>query len=277
MGYYYQERNTSHTILSVLVALFLVGVVIGLAFLGVEPLASAKNTVTGLLAAPPDGSPPDKVITAEIKQTPVPPVIEPPPSNPSAADIPQVSPTPNVVPQPPTQQSSPGVPISEKPPVISIPELEKQIHDLVNVERTKNSLAAVAWDDAVSAVARNHSEDMAKRNYFNHLSPEGQNAVDRCKLAGIVISKNPVGGVYYLGCSENIFYCTLVKVYWYDRNGVLARAEYYTMSEIAELAVQGWMKSQGHRENILKSYWRTEGIGIAISTSGDVYVTENFN
>src|SRR4030042_5575674 len=129
MGYYYQERNTSHTILSVLVFVFIVGVVIGLAFLGVEPLASAKNTVTGLLAAPLDGSPPDKVITAEIKQTPVPPVIESPPSNPSAANIPQVPTPPNVIPKPPAQQSSPGVPISEQPPVISIPELEKQIHN----------------------------------------------------------------------------------------------------------------------------------------------------
>ena len=135
----------------------------------------------------------------------------------------------------------------------------------------------MAWDDAVSAVARKHSEDMARRNYFNHLSPEGQNSVDRCRLASINISKNPSGGVYYLGCSENIFQCSLVKVYWHNKSGVLARVEYYTLTEIAELAVKGWMGSQGHRENILKSYWRTEGIGIAISSGGDVYVTQNFN
>jgi uncharacterized protein YkwD len=135
----------------------------------------------------------------------------------------------------------------------------------------------VAWDDALSAVARGHSEDMAKRNYFNHISPEGQNSVDRCKLADVTISKTLIGGMYHLGCSENIFLSSLVKVYWYDRNGVLGRVEYYTLSELAELAVQGWMSSQGHLENILEPYWRTEGIGIAISTSDGVYITETFN
>jgi len=96
-------------------------------------------------------------------------------------------------------------------------------------------------------------------------------------LPSVNIGKYPAGAVYYLGCSENIFQCTLAKVYWYNKSGVLARAEYYTLTEIAELAVKGWMGSQGHRENILKSYWRTEGIGVAISASGDVYITQNFN
>jgi hypothetical protein len=59
---------------------------------------------------------------------------------------------------------------------------------------------------------------MAQRNYFNHVSPEGKNAVDRCRAAGVDISKYPLGTVYYLGCSENIFLYALAKVHWYDRS-----------------------------------------------------------
>jgi hypothetical protein len=48
-----------------------------------------------------------------------------------------------------------------------------------------------------------------------------------------------------------------------------------SQDEIAQSTVQGWMNSPGHHDNILRSTWDTEGIGVAIS--GDkVYITEDF-
>ncbi|MFC1905285.1 CAP domain-containing protein [Chloroflexota bacterium] len=299
MGYYDRDQNTSHTVLSVLVTLFTLGTVIGLSFLNVELLTSAKNAIAGLFTTstieqqastpvtqdidrqastplPTTEQPSINPGTTDAMNTPPIPALQQPPDTADTINVPPY--TPQVETKPPAQTGNPpGVPISEKPPPISISELEQQIHNLINVERSNNGLSPVAWDDALSAVARGHSEDMAKRNYFNHISPEGQNSVDRCNLEGVTISKTPIGGTYYLGCSENIFFSSLVKVYWYDRNGVLSRVEYYTLSELAELVVQGWMSSQGHRENILEPYWRTEGIGIAISTNDDIHITENFN
>lgn len=39
------------------------------------------------------------------------------------------------------------------------------------------------------------------------------------------------------------------------------------------------MNSSGHRENILRSYWNTEGVGVAVAEEGGktrVYATRNF-
>lgn len=267
---YYQERRTPNVILTVFVALFILGIaIIALTFAGFEPLLPLRNAILGFSTTPTIDQQASNPSTADIKQ----------PQNPTITDTKQ-APTPPKAeppPQPPPDKGSPGPAVSEKPSAINIADLEKQIHNLVNLERSKNGLVVVAWDAELSTVARKHSEDMAKRNYFNHVSPEGYRAVDRCKLAGINISKTQGDGVYYLGCSENIFQCSLVKVYYYNKNGVLAYSEYYSQSEIAELAVQGWMSSKGHRDNILTRFWRTEGIGIAISDGGDVYITQNFN
>jgi ribosomal protein L37AE/L43A len=48
---------------------------------------------------------------------------------------------------------------------------------------------------------------------------------------------------------------------------------------IARGLVNQWMNSSGHRENILRSYWQSEGIGVAIEdVNGEtrVYATQNF-
>jgi uncharacterized protein YkwD len=43
-----------------------------------------------------------------------------------------------------------------------------------------------------------------------------------------------------------------------------------------EFAVERWMKSTGHRENILNDRWKESGIGIAITADGAYYFTQVF-
>lgn len=50
----------------------------------------------------------------------------------------------------------------------------------------------------------------------------------------------------------------------------------YPLTSVPSTTVEGWMNSQGHRENILLPYWRNEGIGIAKASDGTVYITQNF-
>ena len=159
---------------------------------------------------------------------------------------------------------------------INISELERQIHNLVNAERKGRGLSPLTWDSELNAIARKHSEDMATRHYFGHTSPEGLEPIDRYQREGFVVRQIPAGGNhYYLGCSENIYQCSLIKRTWY-LSGIPTHSEYYSEEEIALLAVQGWMDSPGHRENIVTPYWESEGIGVAISSDGEVYITQNF-
>ena len=52
--------------------------------------------------------------------------------------------------------------------------------------------------------------------------------------------------------------------------------DYHSLEELANLVVDGWMDSPGHRENILNSSYDVEGIGVAINDDEEVYVTQNF-
>jgi len=164
------------------------------------------------------------------------------------------------------------VPAQKGKPRITVSELEKRIHHLINEERRKHGLSSLAWNNALSIIARKHSNDMAKRNYFSHFSPEGHDFTYRYKQDGYSCAI-PEGGRIYLG-AENIFQNNL-----YDRivyvNDV-AHYEWNSMAKIAETTVQGWMNSPGHRKNILTPHWKTEGIGVVISPDDKVYITQNF-
>ncbi len=236
------------------------GVQEALADAGVFPSDDELKKVAGLEPLTPEPTlPPVPLPSPSPHPKPIVPFVVPP----------QIVPTPIVV--------VPTVTVSDQTPEISISELEKQIHDLTNVQRSTHGLSSVSWNPAVSDIARNHSQDMANREYFSHTNPEGLGPCDRFEQAGYPIRQIPTDGKHYiLGCSENIFQGNLVKKNWYV-NGSYSHSEYYTLDELAVQTVDGWMNSTGHRENILTEYWSSEGIGIAIADDGKVYITQNFS
>ena len=77
------------------------------------------------------------------------------------------------------------------------------------------------------------------------------------------------------GIAENIHQGWTYDTIW-RTNGIETSRDWNTPEEIAQNAVTGWMNSPGHRENILRPVFRTEGIGVAVSAEGKVYVTEDF-
>lgn len=164
----------------------------------------------------------------------------------------------------------------QKPkPNINVSVLEKQIHALVNSERKKNGLPLLAWDNGLNAIAVKYSKDMAKRNFFDHYSPEGHDFSKRYQQAGYQCSVR-TGNTIHQG-AENI-----ALNHIYDSVMIIGRYKYYDWNspdEIAETTVQGWMKSPGHRKNILTPHFKSEGIGIFIITpdsDGRVFITQNF-
>ena len=158
-------------------------------------------------------------------------------------------------------------------PDIDVGELEALVHSLINQERVKRSLAALMWDEEIVAIARNHSVDMGTENYFSHVNPSGQNATDRGASAGYDCIKD-YGSYYTFGLAENIH-----QGWLYSSTNYVNGVAFYNWSspvEIAVRAVNGWMESQGHRENILKDSYDRTGIGIGITSEGKVFITQNF-
>ena len=153
-------------------------------------------------------------------------------------------------------------------------KLEKQVHELTNQYRVQNGLKALSWDDKLSNIARNHSEDMASRNYFAHDTPEGRDPTDRGSAQGYRCQK-AIGNLIYSGIAENIFQNNLYDTVWYT-NGIPTSYDWNTLDDLAQSTVDGWMDSSGHRENILTKTYDKEGIGVAIASDDKVYITQNF-
>lgn len=164
------------------------------------------------------------------------------------------------------------VPERRTKPTITVSELERQMHVLINKERRKHGLSLFEWKETLAGIARKHSQDMATRDYFAHNSPEGHDYLYRYTQAKYTCGVH-VNRTVYLG-GENIALNHL-----YDSVTTVNGTAYYdwnSRNKIAETTVQGWMNSPGHRKNILTPYFKAEGIGVVITPDGKVYITQNF-
>jgi uncharacterized protein YkwD len=110
---------------------------------------------------------------------------------------------------------------------------------LVNRERAGNGEAPLSVDHALECAAQRHSEDMASRDYFDHVGPGGDTPVTRMRSCGYLY--NPSLG-YEVG--ENIAWGTL----WLGTPRAIVAA---------------WMASPGHRANILDASYRDTAIGVS--------------
>lgn len=109
-------------------------------------------------------------------------------------------------------------------------EAEAEMLRLVNSERVANGLRALeVGSQTLIGVARAHCEDMFRRGYFSHYTPEGLSPFDRMLNAGV--SFNTAG--------ENL-----------------------ALAPNVELAHRGLMQSPGHRANILSGDFGRVGIGV---------------
>lgn len=127
------------------------------------------------------------------------------------------------------------------------PALEREVVVGVNAMRAEHGLGPLTVDEALSRVARAHSEDMARREFVEHRNPDGLAAADRLARAGIA----------YRSMAENIN---------------MSRGHRHP----ARVAVEGWMGSPGHREAILSPGFATTGVGVARGADGKIYFTQLF-
>ena len=125
---------------------------------------------------------------------------------------------------------------------------ESEIFRLVNVERGKQRLQPLDWDDRVARVARDHSKQMARGGFFAHQDGEGKTVVDRA-------SERRLDGWSKIG--ENLFMCEEID-------------------NFERFSVRGWLRSPSHRRNMLNGEWTTTGIGVFRSSDGRIYVTQVF-
>jgi uncharacterized protein YkwD len=110
------------------------------------------------------------------------------------------------------------------------PSIEQQVIDLTNQQRQQNGCdVALVLSPQLAAAASAHSQDMALHDLFSHTGSDGSTMVSRVVATGYSYSQ----------LAENV------------------AAGHAT----AEGVVAGWMKSPGHRANILNCGLREIGVG----------------
>ena len=159
-------------------------------------------------------------------------------------------------------------------PEIRVADLERRIHELINKARVEHDLPALAYDEHLAKIARGHSRDMAVRNFFSHVNPDGRDPTARGKLAGFTCRKQVSRNSFREGLGENLYQDNL-----YSRiriTGTERTYDWNTSREIAANSVRGWMNSAGHRHNILEAAYGQTGIGIVIGDDDKVFITQVF-
>lgn len=121
--------------------------------------------------------------------------------------------------------------------------MENAVVIMVNAERAKRRCPAVRTDERLRTAARGHSRDMAAKGFLSHTGSDGSSFDERIRRTG-----------YPTPLSENI------------------AVGYRTAADV----MAGWMRSKGHRANILDCTAKAVGVGLAYRADGTPYWTQDF-
>ncbi len=118
---------------------------------------------------------------------------------------------------------------------------EQLLIDLTNQERAKEELRPLKAHPLLMQAAREHAANMARQQKMDHVL-DGKEPRDRVRQVGYRFR--------YLG--ENV------------------ASGYRTLEGV----VRGWMGSEGHRANILRSEFTEIGVGVVRDSQGKPYYTQ---
>ncbi len=122
----------------------------------------------------------------------------------------------------------------------ALTEDEKEVLSLINEQRKLNGLAELQIDDELQNVVRIKAADMVENDYFAHESPTYGSPFDMMKNNQIVYK---TAGENIAGNSDN------------------------------KKAVEAWMNSESHKDNILNNSYNYTGIAVVNSSKyGKIFV-----
>lgn len=145
----------------------------------------------------------------------------------------------------PTRPDAGTAPAPQSPPesgATGEQQMARAIFDRVNGEREHRGLEPVSWNDDLAKVARDWSSEMAEAERLEH--QDVRELLQRESLSG------------FTSIGENIF-----------------RANRPVPAGVIHA---GWMRSDGHRANVLNPGWNRLGIGVFCAPDGSVWATQEF-
>ena len=121
--------------------------------------------------------------------------------------------------------------------MVSLDGREAELLRLHNEARAEHGVGPLCVQRNLMVAAQGHAEDMIRRDFYAHETPEGLTPGDRITRAGYPFA-----------------------TYGENNNRVSGGYGGPGRGELRE-AFEGWMESPGHRENLLNPAFREVGIG----------------
>jgi len=132
--------------------------------------------------------------------------------------------------------------------VVNTVAVERAAFEVLNQKRAENGLKPLVWSNELAAVARVHSHNMADLKFFSHRGLDNKMVSDRA---------DDIGLKKWRAIGENIAFSR-----GYD--------------DPVEMAVELWLDSPSHRQNLMNSDWRESAVGVAVAADGSYYFTQVF-
>ena len=155
----------------------------------------------------------------------------------------------------------------------------RDVFDRINAERIQNGLKPCTYDKKLEKASQFHAEWMARNRKMEHLQEEAKSLEDHKAC-----THHPINRAIRAGYSEwsDVFFIenrpdgqiVVTKPDANDHVGEIISAGWKAghPASQTEIVVNGWMKSPGHRKEILTAHYEEMGIGVAC-TPDDQYDT----
>ena len=121
----------------------------------------------------------------------------------------------------------------------------RRLAEMVNALRTENDAAPLEWNEMLAEVARSHSDEMIRLDYFGQRSPSGEGTPDRVRARGLS----------YWKIAQNI-------------------ARTRNDPDPVRAALDQWTSSESARAHLLDPHFTDTGVGVAVDEKGTYYFTQ---
>ena len=250
--------HAARSIRPLLIAAVAVGV-IGLSYVGIAVAKSSPDSESRpASAAPLDAAP---SFDADLAAEPLPPTSSgtaspspttttpaptatTPTATPSASARPTRTATKRPAKAPTKTTAKPPAPTTQAPSSPGGSATVTEVIRLVNVERKAAGCGSLTGESRLHKAAQKHSTRQATQDTMSHQLPGEASMGDRVTAEGY----------RWGGVAENV------------------AAGYRTPADVMD----GWMNSPGHKANILNCGYQNIGVGVAKSSKGTLYWTQNF-
>lgn len=139
------------------------------------------------------------------------------------------------------------VTVNAKPVVARYSDQAAEVFRLTNSRRSKAGVDSLTRDSNLDMIAQKRAEEASKN--WSHTRPDGT-------TFDTIFEEYNLTAPTYHGRGENLFAANLLD---------------------SKVAVDGWMDSPGHKENILRTEYTHMGVGIIKGSDGEYYYCQLFS